>query len=273
MGNAKIWWYPDPVGTLESLDLGQGLTEIAETTDQMIEQTESIDGAESRTTLRRRARVRITLSRFADGITRRKLEAFANHCERGGMFGFAEDSAMAFAAFIRPGFAPVRGDTTLIVDAQPWTYDGSYVTITAGDELVMYSQTPERMRENVVIVSHLGSGIVLSSNYPVLNTYSTSPQPIMVRHRGFWPLLRVPAGTTGILTDDHRLTYTLDFTAIEAVEYYAAFVGVSQGPKGTLPSSAPTTYQTISYFLGANMSAGLPANGPVGGIKGPGVLP
>ena len=75
-------------------------------------------------------------------------------------------------------------------------------------------------------VSEVGSVYTLSSG--LLYTYEDQPW-VLIRHRGFWPLLRLPVGSRNqrMLTHDHRINWTFDAQLEEHVAGLDVFSGVA----------------------------------------------
>lgn len=229
MGNAAIFYYPDPDGPLVTLDLGEGLSDLQ--VSPMVDEStsESMRGNLYSVQYSARSMVRLVVERFTDAALARSLWAVQNHLRRGGSIAVAEDIDKARAAFAVTN--PAAGATEITVKATPWDYNPS-AAFVAGDELVIQSASPEYQYEISRFNSQRGLTYVLDD---ATLFDRTSDGWTLVRHRGFWPILRIPAAQRNqpILTHDHRISYTFDLMAEEHVgglETFAALdVAVSTG--------------------------------------------
>jgi len=234
MGNPTFYWYPDPYGTIEKLDLGEGLSDLQGVhLDSLEASSESIAGYETLIPLRRRGRVRLVYERFGDGSVRRGIEALVNHLKRGGTCGFCTDSAKVVAVVVESALA--RGDTSLPFSWRVLDYEGTQ-TLAADDEVVLTSPSPEYQQEIGVVSSQATNTITLTAGL----RYTYESLPVIVRYDEFFPLLRMPPSERAreVLTSDHRLVWTLDMTLIEDV----AALWLIAGTNGPLTTTVKTDY-------------------------------
>jgi hypothetical protein len=237
MGNAKIWYYPSPTGTVEEIDLGEALSDLqVETTvDQAV--AEGLSGVQSTSQYSGRARIRVVLENFTSASVHRSLYTLRTHLQRGGLIALTEDSAYAWAAFGTQ--IPVRGSTSFPVALGPWPYASP--TFTQGHEIELIGSQPGAIRE----LTTLASGTITSFGAQTLTLTAldfdfreAGARWVMARTRQFWPVLRMPAAerNQAMIVDDHRIAYTLDVTLEEAVDQYERWA--------TIPGQVQTTTVT-----------------------------
>lgn len=209
MGNAAIYYYPDSTGTLETIDLGGTLSELAEIPLREIGQGVSLLGYPSthsyRGGFRVRARMGPVSSMASAGQTlHRKLLTLSAHLEAGGYIGLAADTATAWASIATKGIA--RGDTNIPTGGDRWYAGG---TVTAGDEVVIESGNPEMRREFNTVASYsaISRAMILSSGA----TYTYSGKP-WIRARNFYPALYWPSDARGtpIVVSERRVHFTFE---------------------------------------------------------------
>jgi hypothetical protein len=227
MGTAKIWYWPHDVGTVEEIDLGEALSDLQFETrvDQSV--AEGITGIQSTQQYSSRAIVRVINERFSSASLARSLLALRDHLRRGGLCMVAEDSALAWAAFST--VVPTRGAVTVPTHAAPWPVVTN-PTLPSGAEIEVLGSQPTGMREYTTLTG------TLTGNNPLTATFAALRFPYrdegaawtLLRHRGFWPVLRLPIGERNqpIVTDDHRLTYTLDVSFEEAIDVIAGYASI-----------------------------------------------
>ena len=211
MGNAKLWWFPDPGGTVEEIDLGEGLQDLQATPDIKETSSESMTGVSFTNRTMSRNVARVLNDRFVSFSRQRELLALENHLLRGGRVAVAEDSAKAVAGYLVTN--PVRGATTVTLAGQPWPF-GGVTTLTSGDEVYLQSASPTHIQEMLTVSSASGTTYTLAES--VRFNYQSEPW-VLFRARGFWPYLFIPPKQRGkkLLTDDHRISFTFDATLTE----------------------------------------------------------
>jgi len=218
MGNPAFYYYPDPDGSLERVDLGMGLSSLIVTPVYTVREAKRQDGYTAEVLAETGWRVRIILDRFQTaGIGRSALErqllTMERHLLIGGRVGFSKDHSKTWAA-ITTGLEPTRGDTTVAHGGNGfggWSLSGG---LAAGDEVVIERGSPDYYGELTTVSSLTASVLTpvdaLRYTYPF---FSSASHPL-IRYRDFWPVMRLPAGerNKAIVTDDHRLNWTLDVT-------------------------------------------------------------
>lgn len=210
MGNAAIYYYPDPSGTLETIDLGEPLTDLSEIPLREIGQGVSLMGYPSTHVYRGSMRVRVQLrdvatTSSAGQALQRHLMSLSAHLERGGIIGVAADSAKTFGSALYSGTVN-RGDANMYHKGDLWYASGS---LTAGDEIVIESANPEMLREFTTVSSTTGRILTITPTA----RYSHSGKP-WIRHRNFYPALYWPEDQRGspIVVDERRVRFSLDMT-------------------------------------------------------------
>jgi hypothetical protein len=213
MGNATFYWYPDPAGSIEVLDLGEKISDLQVTPVRVARDAYSARGGQHRTTTFGALKVRIVLERFTGQDLAWKIESMQSHLERGGSVGFAADSTKAWCGMATT--LPDRGDTRLVTNGNAFKAWATGALLAVGDIIAMTGGQPEGIVEyGKVGVSHLGGGFfdakVVGLDSEVKHSFRMGP--VAVRHRDFYPILRMPSAQIGraIVTHDHRISYTLD---------------------------------------------------------------
>lgn len=263
MGNAKIWYYPDPANVVREIDLGTGLSDLTEGMDAVADVAEDIQGDQARQLWRHRLKVRILLERFSSASLARSLLTLRSHLLGGGSIGLAADSAKAWAGFT---LATPRSDDTVMATrgnvASSWS--GS-AALANGDEVVISGLQPAPIYEWSTVSSQSSGRVTLATGLRYQHTTVA-----MVRHRNFFPALMLPSDVTSIdvAIPDRRTTWTLDLELVEDVAAIAALSEVEAG--GLRGTTAGPGKVSLDGFVGAAKSAStwsLPA-GLRGGSRG-----
>ena len=256
MGNAKIWYWPDPVGTVEEIDLGEGLSDLQFETQVNQSVSEGITGRQSTMQYGSRAIVRVINDRFTSASLARSLLALRDHLRRGGLCTVAEDSAQAWAAFAT--VVPNRGAVTLPTHPAPWPVV-SAPAIDSGGEIEVLSSQPLGVRELTTLTGAISGNAANTITFAALRFpyRDLAVGWVLLRHRGFWPILRLPIDGRNqpIVVDDHRLNYTLDVTLEEATNEIAAF--------------AATPTRTVNTTTVSNAKRGIVSEDPAPWLGNP----
>jgi len=210
MGNAKIYYYPNPNSVLKVIDLGEALTNLSPVPDYRQVTAETWHGDVFETIQHVKRRMTITLSQFSSPAIARDLLTFESHVLRGGRFGIAEDSAKAWAGYtVSNGHKD--GKTALVTRGNNY-YDASG-TLVAGDEVVIQSCGTQGHYELDTIATFTDPDLTLTNGL----VFVYEGEPVLVRHRGYWPLLRLPPDDRRqqIMTDNFRITYTIELRVEE----------------------------------------------------------
>ena len=147
MANPRFYYYPDPSGSLEVIDLLGPLSSLIVT--PIVKASEGYDGAgrASENLTRINFRVRIILDRFQTaGVGRSSLErqllTMQQHLLAGGYVGFSKDHAKAWASLPSVSGALMRGDTVIPTGGNGFGAWSASAALTAGDELVIEQGAP-----------------------------------------------------------------------------------------------------------------------------------
>lgn len=251
MGNSAIYYYPDPDGTLETIDLGCSLSDLAEIPLRQIGQGVSLLGYPSTHVYSGSFRVRVECRYLQSASVARKLLSLSAHLERGGRIGVAYDTAKTYGSRLNK---TTRGVTTALLAGDLWYASGS---LSAGDEVVIESGNPDMLREWATVDSVSGSVLTLSAGA----TYTMSGKPY-IRHRNFYPALYWPADQRGspIITGpegrrwyDLDMTLEVDWSVMDATEGQtwrtATDRGVAESLETVAKKRTTSTYQTSIQSL------------------------
>jgi len=262
MGTAKIWFYPDPNGPVVEIDIDEALSDnqVHQKVDQSVSEglTGSIDTAQYSS----RAVLRLIDERFVDAARARKIYLLRDHLQAGGLCSIAEDSDKAVAGFVAT--VPVLSGSVGIVSlvGRPWPYNGS-ATLASGDEVEFLGNQPRALRQLVTVSSFSAGDILVTGEVLSYDFAAQGARWVLVRHRGFWPVLRLPKENrnASVITDDHRISYTLDVELEEAIDAIESF---AHEPTVGVTTTSPTTGQGTleahnNPFAGG---PGLPTNAP-----------
>ena len=230
MGNPRFYYYPDEAGSLETIDLGEGLTDLVELPGAVVEDAASLDGYPYRSFLRDTFGIRIVLERFGSSGTsslERKFATLQSHLGRGGLVGFSKDHSKTWAA-IRTGSA-TRGDPLFQTPGNGFTAWAPAGTLASGDEIAIESPAPDSRREYTTI-SALSSTGDLTLVDALRYTYDGHP---IARYRDFYPVCWLSADGVSrpIVVSDHRRNWTLDLT----LEYLPAATAALWGADFSSP--------------------------------------
>lgn len=254
MGNPTIFYYPDSSGTLEEIDLVD-VSDIEVSTERFRSDAQGVTGRLSITDYGTRHVVRIVRARFA-GLTTAgedlvaELTTLQNHLQRGGSCGFAFDKDKAWAGFLRS--RKKRGDTVLKTHGN--VFYNSAAALVANDRVYLQSANPEgRIEGPSRISTQVGDVITLAAG--LKGKYENLP--VLVRHRDFYPTLRMPSGAVDspIITTDQRMNYTLDMNLVEDVDSMFKFAGYGGTLTGTTGASG-TRSKSIEQVIGSIRDVG-----------------
>ncbi len=261
MGNPTIYYYPDADGTLETIDFGEGLSDLQITQRRDVFDGFSRAGAFTRTTGRTYLEIRIILENFTSASLARQFETLSAHLERGNPIGFALDHDKAWAGFVRTTtssgyYNPARGETRAVTAGNEFRYWSTSATIQSGDEIVVASASPSGLRETKVTsgVTSATANTVFFSTDALKYTHQNAP--IIVRSRDFYPALVMPEGSVNqpIIESNHRISYTLDLTLVEDWGTIAAVDSLGyMGLRGTngLPSDGYSLQEAVTEYRGS----------------------
>ncbi len=237
MGTPRIYWYPDPLGSLENTDIGDVFSDIQEVDSARVVDVVAGDGTPFRDHLATVKRRRFVFERFGpvgSSELERDLKSLEAHLFKGRFIGITADHAKTWAA--TSSSPPTRGDTVLYCGPgtgfASWSSAGN---LAEDDEVVVESAHPEAQHEVRLVDAPSGgtprTQVALKS--PIIYSYS---QPTVVRWKDFYPVCWLPDDQVGkpIVTGDHRRNFTLDIT----LEYCltASLALFTQELAGALPA-------------------------------------
>lgn len=241
--SAKIYYYPDEDGGLTTITLAKALTELHESRAPDRVTAKRGDGSASVAVWTPATRVRIVLERGLSAGNVRMLRQLEDHLHRGLPIGFAREHTKAWAGF---GGSPNRGYTYVATGGHAFSSWESAADLVSGDEIVMEGAAPfSEIEMHAVSSVSATTGTVTLLSETVLRTFGG---PVIVRHRDFYPALRMPDDQLGkpIVTTERRLTWTLDVELETMPEIVAAGYANSQSQGLALSDSAASNTTAIS---------------------------
>ena len=249
MGNAAFYYYPAGSSSgLETIDLGEGLTDLQVVPIRVADSAYTMDGRMYRTVETARLRVSIINERFSSASIAQALESMSSHLELGGAVAFTADTDKLWAGFTKG--QPSRADTSLRTLGN--SFSGLAAgTLSNGDVLAIQSPNPSHYLEYVTVDSVVGDNIALSGSV----RYDHPEAQTLVRYRDFYPILRLPGDrlSRAFVTHDHRLTYTLDLVVVDDLPTVYDYANANDG--ATLVSGVTN----LSALLGPQPGLGTQA--------------
>lgn len=184
MGNATFYYYPDPRGGLEVVDLGGGLQSLPNTLQATSRVDRVMGGEVYSTKLGQVERVPFTREGISDLDLVADLESLESHLKGGaGSTGFSADHAKTWGGYVPTGLR--RGSTVLRTGGNAYAAFSGSGAITTGDYVVIESGYPEFHREVRRVASVSGGTVTLAEGL----RFSYSLRPVLVRWHRFWPSL------------------------------------------------------------------------------------
>lgn len=204
---AHLWWQPIGSEALVDIDLGRPLSTI-EDYDQRDESVSvAFSGARTRVvfTATRAVDVVCDLIDGTDYEVIRQLEALMSHLRRGGLCSLSENNR-TLGAFLET--FPIHGSDRINYLTNLYEDYGNFTPL-AGDILVLQGPSPKMQWEEVEVDSNLGGGAIQLVDKP--DCFWEDEAWIVVRNKGFWPVLRLrtDASDAGLIAHGNRITYTL----------------------------------------------------------------
>ena len=280
MGNSKIFYYPASreVSGLQTIDFGETISDLQISPYRVTTDAVSIGGRFSRIARRSGMRVRIIHERFTDLDLARALYSLQSHLFSGGALSFAVDDTDTYAAFYTGGSAIFSGSRPTY-PMQPELFKAYGTTTPAnGDVLHVESFGAGARYEETTVHTFSGRNLTLGADLKY--DHGT---PFMIRQRDFFPALFLTDTSAPILTDDRRISFTLDMT-LECYPAHTRALLSSAGSDGlpiggTLDAPSKTDLDEAVFGpLGPGISAGgvsLPKRPTLDGperLAGPGPL-
>ena len=257
MGNAAFYYYPAGTsGGLETIDLGEGVTDLQVEPIRVAQTAFTMSGRMYRTVETARLKVTIINERFSSGRKARGLQTMSSHLELGGAVAFTADTSKVWAGFTRS--APSRGDTSIETWGNAFSALNSG-SLTTGDVLAFQSPNPTHYLEycrvdSVTAADKITIQDAIRYNHPETLT--------LVRFRDFYPVLRMPQDGLGsaFVTHDHRITYTLDLVLCDDIASVYDYANEDGGDTGLTSATlldgllGPQAGETTPYPGGVTSS-------------------
>jgi len=218
---------------LDLYDHREQLSDLQVTPMRDVVDTYSIGGGVSRTMTRAWQNVRIVIDRFNDRDLFRRLSNMINHLERGGVVSFANRKDKCYASRLVSDVFPddkvIRVGPNLCKAYSTTEID--FLNEAQNDEIVIEQAPPFSKRWHGVLISKTETGDGGASHQVGRIAYGGSDtiyaveegfnQGDLVRYHDFWPTLVLPKSQVGagLLTHDHRITYTLDLNLQYIIPY------------------------------------------------------
>lgn len=192
MADPRIYYYPDPGGTLFTIDLtgNRRPRTRVEFLDAQTEMSERADGRVLTAFLTGRVRVRIQAEGAFNLEQQRLARQFRSHVKRGGRFGFSLDADKSWGSQVISPLA--QGTLTTICTGQQW-YEPT-TSIGTSDTIVHETPAPEFILDEVTPSGTITQATT-SFNHGALGY--TFTQAVHVRWRDFWPVLVLDRGAYG----------------------------------------------------------------------------
>ena len=225
MGNPKFFYYPVSGGLLQTIDLGtERLSDMVVTRIRSASDAVSRSGKSHRDSGGCLIQVQIVMERFASVALVRQFRNLSTHLERGGSVGFALDVDKLWAGFSSghstPGLLYQGHQLVTVPGSNSWS-SWNAGSLADDDPIVIQSAPPESVIEHHSMNGTLGAtATVVNFDNQLENDYHQTP--FLVRHRDFYPALKMPQSRVEALSEQpiveshRRLNYTLDLTLVEA---------------------------------------------------------
>jgi hypothetical protein len=156
----------------------------------------------------------------------RDLRALEEHLKGNEPIAFALDESRAWASYV----SPVKGSTTLAHTGNDWAAFNSSATLSSGDSVVIRSMGASGGWREEQPVSTFSSTLI---NFGLGSPIRFLHPPLgvsLVRHEGFWPLLRLQesAFDRPLLTVDQGRTFTFAAELYEDTDALSGANGETQ---------------------------------------------
>lgn len=192
MGQSVIWYLPAGASVMQRIEFPLKITgRIGPRPVYRQTVNETVSGAQTTVLYSGRSEVTIqhTFTRGTLGsVLRRELMTLQAHLAAGGTCVFVEDEALAFAGFIVTGRDVDTDEFSVEVNLFSEIAEGT--PDCSGAELVVNTDTDRYLYEEHECDVHIDDGLSMTEG---LRQNMSSARWAMVRERGSWPALRVPA--------------------------------------------------------------------------------
>ena len=252
MGSPTIYYYPDPLGTLETLTFPENLSDLQVSPIRETASAVTLGGGIYRRQYGSRLGVKIILENFTDSSFWYKLQSLSAHLERGGSIGFSLDHDKTWAGFLNAAAGADRGDTGRFHTPGDASYSSNNnndfylwnnsANVAADDMICICNANPEGYREFIEVDS-VSAATGINTKTGLLYTYTS--RPVLLRWRDFYPALKLSekAQNSPIVTSNHRIAYTLDldmeedWRTLNAIYLGGSLQDASDGGTGASPDS------------------------------------
>ena len=231
MATARFWWYPGGEGHVEQLEIPEavGVSDLQFTPAQLTGQAGGLSGARYTALISGYDEIVLSFANFNDEPFRRRLEALQRHLQAGFMCSFALDYDKAWAGFAVA--SPAQDDTAIVTTGNAWSYNGS-ATMANGDEVIIAHPPPATFKAEPHLVASMTGTTTLGLQTDLVFNYTDDP--ILVRHRDFYPIL-VSMGSSlqPLVTSERRRAYSFTARLRLSWEAIAAYYDASGGGEGS----------------------------------------
>lgn len=257
MGLPTIYYYPDPLGSLETLTLPENLSDLQVEPIRETSSAVTLSGGMYRRHYASRLGVRIVLENFTDSSFWYKLQSLSAHLERGGSIGFSLDHDKTWAGFLNAAAGADRGDTGRFHTPGDASFSSNndndfYVwsnaaTVESGDMICFCNSNPEGFREYLEVDS-VSAATGINTKTGLLYTYNS--RPVLLRWRDFFPALKLAEAAPQIVTSNHRISYTMDlhleedWRTLSAIYEIGTLQDSSEGGDGSSPEAMTSETRT-----------------------------
>ena len=232
MSTPKIWYYPNvDRGALVEVDLLGPLSDLRELVGVEASTDRGFDGGVHWKTIAREESITLSLEGITSASLVRKLKAVEAHLLEGGSIGLANDPDKAWAGYTSGPLA----DTATVMDTRgnTWQYgtQNSSATFAAGDEVAIRGE--DSLSELATVASLSGTRLTLASPGLVFDYRGRTPW-LFVRHRDYWPSVRLPADHASpiLFSDDRRISWTFEADLVLDIRAIRNLAGLSPGALG-----------------------------------------
>lgn len=224
MGNAKFWYYPNPGGGVQTIDMGEGLAELYCDWEVDAESAVDMSGGSHRTVGMMREIVTIERDRMLLGEElANKFVALQNHLDRGYSVAFCSDSDLAYCAPVSN--PPEAGSTQIDVLNDVFASLTGIGSMPANDSYMTLETQPPGMVQEIIKATSTASATLTSGGSIGVSagTAFGFSGPTFLRYYRFWPTLKRPASDAGrnIVTNEHGQLYSLSLRLV--VDYERLF--------------------------------------------------
>ena len=247
MSNTSLWWYPGGTAAIREIDFGEGLSDLDDRQVRAGAVAEGAVGRITRLSYGEYFKVQVVLANFSDHALYRELRSLESHLKAGYAIVLAEDRAKAWAGFVGGGRPLTAGSLAVQTRrGNEWsTFTAGTAGIGADDIVCIQSSPPSSWREWCEVQSISGNNLTVDGV-----RYQHSDGPVLVRHRDFWPALRLDSAMDQpIVTQNLRETYTLNMTLREDIDALTTLFDQSASSLSMWQTTRMTPGQTLDELV------------------------